>query len=252
MDTPRRVVEPGGRAPRPPVEAGGRAPRPPQAPQVGTRFFWVHRKIVQFLIARFLRLRVEGLEHLPEQGGVLIVSNHLSIADPPLLATISRRPVTFMAKAELFGNPIMAMIFRAWGVFPVRRGQVDVGAVRMALSLLRDGQVLVVFPEGTRHREGLGEALPGIGYLASRSGCLVVPVGIVGTESINSLLDVRHGGAVTVSFGKPFIFDKLEAESGADTIMQNIAALLPADRRGRHVAPSILTSAAVDGAIEGA
>lgn len=209
----------------------------PRGPSVGSWSYWFHRKIVRFLVARFLRVNVEGLEYLPRTGGLLIVSNHLSIADPPLLATISPRPVTFMGKSELFRNPLLAAMFRSWGVFPVRRGEVDVGAVRMALNLLKGGAAVVVFPEGTRHPAGLGEALPGIGFFGARSGCPVVPVGIAGTEPITNLLDIRHGYSVEVRFGEAFTVPKGRAEAGADLIMQNIAALLPPERRGRYDGP---------------
>jgi 1-acyl-sn-glycerol-3-phosphate acyltransferase len=93
---------------------------------------------------------------------------------------------------------------------------------------------VVVFPEGTRHRERLGEALPGIGFFAARSGCPVVPVGITGTESIGSLLDIRHGYTVKVRFGQVFRVPKGENEAGAELIMANIAQLLPEERRGRY------------------
>ena len=222
------------------------------APQVGSRSYWINRSIVRFLVARFLRLTVEGREHIPRNGGLLIVSNHLSIADPPLLATISPRPVTFMGKRELFRNPILGRIFTSWGVFPVRRGEVDIGAVRMALGLLKSGAAIVLFPEGTRHREGLGEALPGVGYFAARSGCSVLPVGIVGTESIRNFLDIRFGPTVTVRFGEPFVVPKSSAGGGADLIMRHIAALLPKARRGRYDVTSLARDGASASASRGA
>lgn len=216
----------------------------PHPPAVGSRSYWFHRRIVQFLVARFLHLTVQGTEHIPPNGGLLIVSNHLSIADPPLLVTICPRPVTFMGKIELFKNPLLGRIFTSWGVFPVRRGQVDIGAVRMALGLLKSGAAVVLFPEGTRRRQGLGEALPGVGYFAARSGCPVLPMGIVGTQSINDLLDIRHRPTVNVRFGETFMVPKSSPELGADLIMHNIAALLPKERRGRYDAIG-LTAAAV-------
>src|SRR5256885_1280662 len=105
--------------------------------------------------------RVTGLEHFPRVGGVLIVSNHVSIADPVVLISVSPRPLVFMAKQELYRARFAGLFLRWWGgAFPVRRGQNDIRAVRDALALIHAGESLVVFPEGTRHPEGLGRALP--------------------------------------------------------------------------------------------
>jgi 1-acyl-sn-glycerol-3-phosphate acyltransferase len=196
--------------------------------------YWFFRALVRLLTVTLMRFRVEGVENFPAQDGVLIVSNHQSVADPPLIAAVTPRPVTFMGKTELFRNRIFGMIFRSWGVFPVRRGEMDIGAVRMALSLLREGTTVVIFPEGTRHREGLGEALPGIGYFGARAGCPVVPVGITGTEVIHSIWSLRHRPRVTVRFGPAFMVPKGGAEAGAELMMREIAALLPPERRGRY------------------
>lgn len=205
-----------------------------RAPLVGSWSYWFNRALVRLLASIFIRLKVEGVENFPAQDGALIVSNHLSVADPPLIAAVIPRPVTFMGKTELFRNPVLGAIFRSWGVFPVRRGEVDIGAVRMALGLLREGTTVVIFPEGTRQRQGLGEALPGIGYFAARANCPVVPVGIVGTEVIRNLGSLLRFPTVTVRFGPAFTVPRGSAEAGAELMMQRIAALLPPERRGRY------------------
>lgn len=201
---------------------------------IGSPLFHAGRGLARLLAATCLRLRVNGIEHVPLDGGILVVSNHLSIADPPLVAAIMPRPVAFMGKAELFRNPFLGFLFRQWGVFPVRRGEVDVGAVRTALALLKDGAAVVVFPEGTRRPDRLSEALPGIGYFAARSECLVVPVGVTGTEVIRSPLSLRLRPQVNVNVGPAFIVPKGSSDEGATIIMQNIAALLPKERRGHY------------------
>jgi 1-acyl-sn-glycerol-3-phosphate acyltransferase len=208
--------------------------RPVLLPIIGSPLYWVSRWLVEALVRRFLRLEVDGIENFPRSGGVLVVSNHVSIADPPLLALVAPRPVSFMGKTELFRNRFRSWLFRSWGVFPVRRGEIDVGAVRTALHLLHEGTPVVIFPEGTRRPTELGEGLPGIGYFAARSACPVLPVGIVGTEGIRHLLDIRHRSHINVRFGKTFMVPKGSAEAGAELIMQNIAALLPPERRGRY------------------
>ena len=203
-------------------------------------FYFLSRRLAQLLARLLVRLTVIGADSVPAQGGVLIVANHLSVADPPLLTAVCSRPLAFMGKAELFRNPLLAVVFRGWRVFPVRRGEFDVSAVRFALGLLSKGEALVVFPEGTRHPGGLGEALPGIGFFAARSACPVVPVGIQGTEVIHGFWSLRRRPTVRVSFGESFVVPRASAEEGAELIMRGIAAMLPPGRGGRY---AVATSA---------
>jgi 1-acyl-sn-glycerol-3-phosphate acyltransferase len=194
----------------------------------------------------FTRPRVTGLEHFPRSGGVLLVSNHLSIADPAVLTAVSPRPLVFMAKEELYRPLLARLILRWWGgSFPVRRGQNDVRAVRDALELIRSGDPVVVFPEGTRHPHGLGTAHPGVGYLATRAGCPVLPVALVGTERIRSLADLRRRPAFEVRIGEPLSLPSrgLDAEQAVNAIMMRIAALLPPERRGAYGTEPELASA---------
>ena len=179
------------------------------------------------------RATVLGLEHLPRSGGALLVSNHLSIADPVVLMAVSPRPLIFMAKQELYRLALPRLILRLWGgSFPVRRGGTDVQGVRHAVALLEGGAPLVVFPEGTRRTEGLGEAHRGIGYLAARTSRPVVPVGIVGTEDINTVWDLARLPSFAVRFGEPFVASGGTEQDVTDRIMRRVAALLPAQRRG--------------------
>jgi 1-acyl-sn-glycerol-3-phosphate acyltransferase len=146
-----------------------------------------------------------------------------------------------MAKEEIFRSIAARAFFRLWGgTFAVRRGQNDVRAVRDALALIRAGAALVVFPEGTRRTTGLGEAQPGIGYLASRLGCPVVPVAIVGTERIGGLGSLRDHPAFTVTVGEPLhVSDRsMSAAEVAARIMSHVAALLPPARRGAYAVTS--------------
>ena len=181
------------------------------------------------------RASVSGLEHLPRSGGVLLVSNHLSLADPVVLMAISPRPLMFMAKEELYRPALARLILHLWGgSFPVRRGATDIRAVREAFALLDAGAALVLFPEGTRRTAGLGEAHRGVGYLAARAGKPVIPVGIVGTEAINGLWDLRRLPRFEVRFGEPFTVAAHDGEDPTDAIMRRIAALLPPERRGAY------------------
>ena len=181
------------------------------------------------------RPHITGREHIPKSGAVLLVSNHLSLADPVVLMRASPRPLVFMAKEELWRSPPARAILRFWGgSFPVRRGQADIGAVRDALELLRAGYPLVLFPEGTRHPEGLGPAHPGVGYIASRAHCPILPVAITGTDSIRGFSSLLRRPRYAVQFGAPLAFSP-EGMAGAEVVehvMRGVAALLPPDRRG--------------------
>lgn len=203
------------------------------------RSFFLYRiasRLVWILSRLFLDLRVEGTQHVPLAGGLLVVSNHASNTDPPLVASTCPRPLIFMGKTELFRNPLAGALLRAWHVFPVRRGEVDVAAVRLALSLLKEGSALVIFPEGTRHPEGLGRATPGIGYLAGRSACPVLPVAIAGSAQIRGFMSLLRRPQVRVRFGKPFTIETGNSEEAAELIMRSIAELLPPDQRGHYLA----------------
>jgi 1-acyl-sn-glycerol-3-phosphate acyltransferase len=182
------------------------------------------------------RSRVVGLEHIPRTGGVLVVSNHASNADPVVLMAVAPRPLVFMTKVELFQNWASRTILEAWrGAFPVERGKVDVRAVRDALALLHAGAAVVVFPEGTRQPDGLERPHRGIGYIAARASCPVLPVALVGTDAINGLWDLRKRPAFEVRFGVPFRVPPDDpGDLAADRIMRAVAALLPTEKRGAY------------------
>jgi 1-acyl-sn-glycerol-3-phosphate acyltransferase len=208
---------------------------PPVAPvRAGTPLYWFTRGLTIFVMQLFTRPRFRGLEHIPKEGGVLVVSNHMSYADPVILMATFKRPLIFMAKEELWRKPKGARWFNAWGgAFPVRRGQNDFKAVRQAIELLRAGHAVVLFPEGTRHLEGLGRPQAGVGYLASRAGMPVLPIAINGTQRIHHIWDVRRFPPFTVTIGEPFTVDRrADPTEVAEEIMHRIAALLPPHRRG--------------------
>ena len=157
------------------------------------------------------RLRARGLEHLPE-GGFVLAANHTSNFDPwPLgIPLLPRRQLRFMAKAELF-NPVLAPFLRAGGAFKVRRGEGDREAMRTAGELVRGGEIVVMFPEGTRQRKGLvkkHQARPhtGAARIALAAGAPLVPAAIGGTDRLLRL------GPLRVAYGPPLDLSDLDGQ----------------------------------------
>lgn len=177
------------------------------------------------------RLRARGLEHLPE-GGFVLAANHTSNFDPwPLgIPFLPDRQLRFMAKSELF-NPILAPFLRAGGAFKVRRGEGDVEAMRTAIELVKEGEIVVMFPEGTRQTKGLRKkraARPhtGAARIALAAGAPLVPAAIAGTDRLSRL------GPLRVAYGAPIDVSDLDgadaktsAQVATDRLMAKIGEL---------------------------
>jgi 1-acyl-sn-glycerol-3-phosphate acyltransferase len=177
------------------------------------------------------RLRARGLENLPERGFVL-AANHTSNFDPwPLgIPLYPRRMLRFMAKSELF-NPILKPILVGGGAFPVRRGEADLEAISRAVELVRDGEIVVMFPEGTRRKKGLrkrhqARAHTGAARIALAADAPLVPAAIKGTDRLTRL------GPLRVAYGTPIELDDLRgieigpaAREATDRLMTAIAEL---------------------------
>ena len=130
----------------------------------------------------YFRLRRRGIEHIPE-GGVILASNHRSFLDPFVIGCCLRRPIYFVAKQELFKNPLLGWFLNCLGAFPIKRGESDEESMDTALALLERGQAVVIFPEGTRIRTGsLGSPKRGVGRIALQSGKPVVPIAVTNSE----------------------------------------------------------------------
>ena len=205
-------------------------------------FYHFSGLLVRMLFLLLTRRQVRGRENILGEGSVLIVSNHISLVDIPLLGISFGRKVIFMAKKELFRFRFLNYFMRILASFPVHRGRLDREALRQSLQVLADGMALVIFPEGTRSNSArLRPAFSGSALVALRSGVPVLPVGIAGTEKFKGVGGMLRRPQVTVNIGRPFYLPsinsrptKVELAKLSDFIMRRIAELLPPEYRGHY------------------
>ncbi len=189
------------------------------------------------------RWQVKGRESIPSQGPILVVTNHLNLVDPPLVAVSLGRKATFMAKEELFRSSFTGYLIGRLGAFPVHRGRLDRKALRQAERVLAGGLALVMFPEATRSKNTqLQPAFPGSALIALRSGAPILPLAITGTEKIKGITWILHRPQLTINFGHPFYLPKVNGKVSkaelarlTNIIMEHIAELLPVEYRGSYV-----------------
>jgi 1-acyl-sn-glycerol-3-phosphate acyltransferase len=207
----------------------------------GTPLFRVSRALLRVLFRCYNRWEVAGREHVPESGGVLLIANHTSYADPPIIGAACPRPVNFMAKAELFRIPGLAAFISRTHAFPVKREAADQQALRHALHLLNRGEVLLVFPEGTRSPDGrLMPFEAGAAFIALASNADVVAVGIDGADRLLPRgKPILLPGTLRVRFGPPLDLSHYRAQRRSREVLQQacdvmsaaIRALLPPERQ---------------------
>lgn len=203
-------------------------------------FYYVGRLLVRIALSLFTRWQVKGKENIPSQGPLLVVANHLNLADPPLVSVSLNRKAMFMAKEELFRSKFSNYFISSFGAFPVHRGQLDRKALRQADKILAEGLALVMFPEARRSKNTqLQPAFPGSALIALRSGAPILPVAITGTEKMKGAFWILHRPRLTVSIGHPFHLpsvngkvSKTELAELTNFIMGHIAELLPVEYRG--------------------
>ena len=170
------------------------------------------------------RFDVIGADNFPKEGGILLCSNHINALDPPVVGINAPRPVNFMAKEELFNMPILKSILPGVNAFPVKRGMSDRDALRKALKLLKEGEVVGLFPEGTRSKDGkLGKGFSGAGFFALRGNANVVPCAIIGPYKPFRRLKVVYGEVIDM---QPYRESKASADEVTEVIMSSIAQLL--------------------------
>jgi 1-acyl-sn-glycerol-3-phosphate acyltransferase len=159
----------------------------------------------------FNRLEVIGSENIPEEGGSIVAANHISYLDPPVIGAALKRRATYMAREGLFNVPLLGAIVRSFS-FPVRRGRTQPSTIKEAVKRLKQGELIVMFPEGSRSVNGkLLDAKRGVGIIAAISRMPVIPTLIKGTEKVLPVgAKFLRPAKITVIFGKPMEIDKEE------------------------------------------
>ena len=177
--------------------------------------YWLVRALLQPFFHVYFRMARIGREHIPAEGPVIIASNHRSFLDPFVIGTMARRPMYYVTKKELFGWRWLGWILNALGAFPVDRGAADAESIETAKAILARGDIVMIFPEGTRTRPGsLGKPKRGVGRLALETGAPVVPVAVIGTEAVRRGWRIRPH-KVRIRAGRAVRFPTVEQVSPA-------------------------------------
>lgn len=198
--------------------------------------------LARFCFRTFGGLDVSGAEGVPKFGPLIIVSNHLSLNDPPLLVATIPRPLYFIGKKELFGNPITRLGMRSFHVSSFNRSAAGIDAMRVLMQNLERDRAVVIFPEGTRSPNGaLQKGMLGVVYLALKSQAAILPVGITGTETFPLWRIPVPFRKMKAKIGQPFTLPMIEGKpskevmsSLRDMVMRRIADQLPPEYQGLY------------------
>jgi 1-acyl-sn-glycerol-3-phosphate acyltransferase len=200
-------------------------------PADGVRLYYRFcRLLCRLAMILLMKARAFGVRNVPEKGGVLLVCNHQSFLDPVLAGIALSREASFMARDSLFRNPFFGRLITSVNAFPVRRNSADLGAIKEAMRRLKQGWVVILFPEGTRAKDGrIGPMLPGLGAIARRAEVPIVPMLIDGVfQAWPRDRKLPDPGDVIVEYGHPILpceYASLTAEQLMDLIRGRILAM---------------------------
>jgi 1-acyl-sn-glycerol-3-phosphate acyltransferase len=204
---------------------------------------WTRRfcnSALRFLFKILLKLEVIGLENVPPEGPLILMITHTNFLDPLLAGAFMPREVVMMSKVENFWHPIMGILVRLYGAFPVHRGEVDRRAIHRSLEVLDSGEVLLMAPEGTRSGHGrLQKGHDGMTFIALRADAPILPMAIIGGEHFWANLPKLRRTPVKIVIGQVFRFSpgpgrvrRAAMRKMTQEAMYQLASLLPPERRG--------------------
>lgn len=171
---------------------------------------------VHIFCSILFRIKIEGEENVPKEGAYIMCANHNSNWDPPILVSSTKRKMYVMAKQELFKNNLIKWFAKKCCVFPIKRGKMDIESLKFSLKILKEGDILMIFPEGTRHgMEKNGKAQNGAAFMALRAGVPVIPVGISG--------DMKPFHAVKIHYGKPIDFSQYQTNKPEKEVLDKVS-----------------------------
>jgi len=196
--------------------------------------------LLRILFNILLKVKKIGAGNVPAQGPFIAMINHIYFLDPILTGALAPRFIVMMSKIENYNNPLFALILNLYGSFPIRRGELDLRAIRTSLHVLREGQGLLVAPEGTRSlTRTLQQGRDGMALIALRTDAAIVPVAINGQEQFMHNLKRLRRTPVRMVFGEPFYFrprkdvpHREQLRRMTSEAMYRLAALLPPEYRG--------------------
>ena len=207
--------------------------------------YWKVHRVISALYRLLARLEISGAEHIPAEGGCLLVTNHISRLDTPTLLVAAPRRIYPLAADKYKNFPVFNWLLNISGAIWINRTEFDREALLKSIDVLKRGDVLGIAPEGTRSRSGaMQKAKSGVAFLAARTGVPVVPVGITGTNTMVQDFARLRRMRICVKFGEAFNLPKYgkltaeELDATTDLIMGRLAALLPPPYRGVYAAAS--------------
>ncbi len=198
---------------------------------------WFVTRVISKLV---FRIRISGRENFPKSGGFILATNHISYYDPPLVGSWAPRQVYFFAKQELFKNKLFGWLIRQTNALPVKRGAIDRQALEMSLEVIRRGYGLTIFPEGTRSKtDYFLNPKPGVGMLAIKAGCMIVPGYVHGANKLRDCFLGRE--RMSITFGEPFTAEWVKSfgeekeayEKIAEAVMARIGEIKGTQLTGR-------------------